>query len=174
MIFGTAMTLEDRAKFAEGSALASSRDDRNNSLLWKKVRTAANQQHASVGQVQKVSREVAKLRRRIVGGGSGPSGWFFGTKIELPAAPYPSFAAQQVIHIQATNGIVSTGIRDAANPSGPVLTSCPGLWVATQSVPGQSTVGGNPVWNLPQYPMPVPTNYDDPTNFWIYLGELSC
>ena len=102
------------------------------------------------------------------------TGWFFGSKIELPTAPYPAFGAQQVIHIQATHAIVTSGIRDAANPSGPLVTSCAGLWVATQYVPAQTTSGGNPVWNLPQYPMPTPTNYDATNNFWIYLGDMNC
>ena len=104
----------------------------------------------------------------------GITGWFFGTKIELPTAPYGSFGAQQVIHIQATHAIVTTGIRDLANPTGPLVTSCAGIWVATQYVPSQTTVSGNPVWNLPQYPMPVPSNFDDPTNFWIYMGDMTC
>ena len=70
MIFGTAISMQDRAQFSEGSALTSTRDDRNNSLLWKKVRTSARQQYATVEQVQKISREIAKQRRRILGGGA--------------------------------------------------------------------------------------------------------
>ncbi len=104
----------------------------------------------------------------------GSKGWFFGDKIELPAAPYGSFPAQQVIHIQKTHAIVTAGIRDAANPTGPVVMARAGLWVAAQSVPGQVTVSGNPVWNLPQWPMPNPANYDDLLNFWIFLGEQYC
>ena len=68
MIFGAAMTLHDRQKFAEGSQLASVRDCRNNSLLWKKVRSVANQQYATVEQLQKVQSVLANQRRRILGG----------------------------------------------------------------------------------------------------------
>jgi hypothetical protein len=114
---------------------------------------------------------VPVLRRAA---GSGGTGWFFGSKIELGVAPYPYFQAQQVIHIQPTHVIVTTGIVDAAKPTGPLVTSCAGYWVAKQMVPAQTTVGGVSVWNLPQYPYPMPTNMDDPTNFWIYLGEMTC
>jgi hypothetical protein len=106
--------------------------------------------------------------------GSNQKGWYFGNKIELPTAPYPSFNAQQVIHIQPTHDIVVTGIHDAANPTGAIVKSCAGLWVATQNVPPQTTASGHPVWNLPQYPYPNPLNLDDPLNFWYYLGEMTC
>ena len=101
-------------------------------------------------------------------------GWFFGQKIELPTAPYPTFQQQQLIHIQSTHDIVINGIFDLANPTGPKVTSCAGLWVATQFVPAQTSVSGVQCWNLPQYPMPVPADYDNPTNFWIYLGDMNC
>lgn len=103
---------------------------------------------------------------------SGNSGWFFGSAIELPVAPFPSFSKQQVIHIQAAHAIVTAGVVDLANPTGPPVMSRPGLWVATQSVPGQVT--GTSPWNLPQFPLPNPANMDDALNFWIYLGEQYC
>ena len=105
---------------------------------------------------------------------AGNAGLFFGAKIELPVAPYPSFQKQQVIHIQSTHAIVTTGIRDAANPSAPLVQSRPGFWAASQAVPAQGTVGGNPVWNLPQWPLPNPDNYDDTANFWLWLGDQYC
>lgn len=110
-----------------------------------------------------------------VSGGRGGGGvaWHFGTKIEVDnTQTYPS---QTVIHIQSTDALVTTGIRDAANPTGGLVTSCAGFWVSTQTVPAKTQVDGNDVWNLPQYPYPEPTDMDDPTNFWIYLGEVvSC
>ena len=70
MIYGSAIPLHLRPKFSEGSKLASPRDDRSNSQLWKKQRTDSNQTFAATNQLQKLSREVGKMRRRIVGGGS--------------------------------------------------------------------------------------------------------
>jgi len=100
------------------------------------------------------------------------SGWHFESKIE--ADNTKNYPAQTVIHIQPTDALVTTGIRDAANPSGPLVKSCAGYWVSTQAVAAKKTVGGNDVWNLPQYPYPNAANMDDPANFWIYLGEMDC
>jgi hypothetical protein len=98
--------------------------------------------------------------------------WHFESKIE--ADNTKNYPAQSVIHIQPTDALVTTGIRDAANPSGPLVKSCAGYWVSTQAVAAKKTVGGNDVWNLPQYPYPNAANMDDPANFWIYLGEMDC
>ena len=101
----------------------------------------------------------------------GVTGWHFESKIEVDQTK--SYPEQTVIHVQASSALVTTGITDLANPTGGLVTSCPGLWVSTQAVPAAAMVSGTLCWNLPQFPMPVPTNYDDPTNFWIYLGEIS-
>jgi hypothetical protein len=85
--------------------------------------------------------------------------------------PTYEYSEGSVVHIQPTDALVTTGIRDAANPMGGLVTSCAGFWVATQTVPAKITVSGNDVWNLPQYPLPNATNIDDPLNFWLYLGE---
>ena len=101
------------------------------------------------------------------------SGWHKQSTYEVD--PTIAYGDQVVIHIQPTHALVVTGIRDAANPTGGLVTSCAGFWVSTQPVPAKTTVSGNDVWNLPQFPLPVPTNIDDPANFWIYLGEtMAC
>lgn len=102
----------------------------------------------------------------------GISGWHFESKIEMNNTN--SYPAQTIIHIQPTHDLVVTGIRDAANPTGPLVTSCAGYWISTQAVSAKKTVGGNDVWNLPQDPYPDPTDLDNPANFWIYLGEMNC
>lgn len=68
MEFNQALTLRERQKFAEGSALASSRDDRNNAFLWKRGVQHSEQTHETNQALQRVMREVAKMKRRIVGG----------------------------------------------------------------------------------------------------------
>lgn len=101
-------------------------------------------------------------------------GIHFEDKIEAdPSLDYP---AQTVINIQATDSLVTVGIRDAANPSGPLIKSFPGLWVSRQQVPAKTIISGNEVWNLPQLPLPSPLNYDDPANFWIpwTTGSSNC
>lgn len=69
MQFNQSIPLLSRPKYAEGSKLTSKRDDRNNSFLWKKGELNAGQIGSLSQAVQKLSREVAKQRRRIVGGG---------------------------------------------------------------------------------------------------------
>lgn len=68
MIFGQAIPLRKRPQYFEGSSLAPSRDTRNNAFLWKKARTESNQQVDYGSAIAKLSRELAKMRRRIVGG----------------------------------------------------------------------------------------------------------
>jgi hypothetical protein len=171
MQFNQSLPLLPRPKYAEGTGLSSERDSRNNSQLWKKGEISAGQIESLAQAVQKISREVAKQRRRIVGGGGGKSGWHKPNNNKYEVDATVAYDEGSVIHIQPTDSLVTTGIRDAAHPTGALVTSCAGYWVSTQDVPAKTTVSGNDVWNLPQYPIPVPTNVDDATNFWIYLGE---
>ena len=108
----------------------------------------------------------------LMGGGGGGSGWHFGSQIEIAAAS--GFSAQTVVHLQPSNSLVTTGIRDMANPGGPLVQSKSGYWVSTKSVPAPSSYSGNSVWNLPQFPLPNPDNIDDPANYWVYLGDIYC
>lgn len=101
-----------------------------------------------------------------------PTAWHFDDKIEVEKGK--SYPAQTVIHIQPEHELVTTGMRDAASPSSDPVKSCAGFWVSTQSVPSKTTSGGNEVWNVPQWPLPEPTNYDDKKNFWLYLGDVDC
>lgn len=61
--------MAQRQAFAEGSKLASARDSRNNPLLWRKARSMQNFEHGNSQALQKLSRQVSKMQRRIVGGG---------------------------------------------------------------------------------------------------------
>lgn len=159
-------------RFHEGSQLRSVRDDDNNSKQWQKNQVTTKQGGSHDQVINVLQGQVARLRRRIVGGGGIPfAGFHFSDKIEVD--PTKDYDAQTVIHIQPTNDLVVTGIRDAADPDGPVIKSCAGLWVALQDVPAKTTVDGNDVWGLPQYPLPVPTNLDDPLNMWYYMGEVT-
>lgn len=171
---------------SEHSALASPREPQSPLRQWQKANRANVQGDSDKQAIALLAREVQKLRRRILGGGSQQTpGWHkpLRGQYELPAAPYPDYEEGAVIHIQPTHSIVTSGIYDAiqlvSDPTGAttgsLITSCAGYWVAIKSVPSMQTVGGNTFWNLPQYPMPVDTNVDDETNFWIYLGEtLPC
>ena len=69
MNFNQAVPLFERNKFSEGTGLASKRDSRNLPQQWKVGRNQGRQQYGLVQAIEKISREVAKQKRRIVGGG---------------------------------------------------------------------------------------------------------
>ena len=105
-------------------------------------------------------------------GGSGTGGIHFDTKIEVDNTV--NYTRGTWIHIQSTNSLVTTGIRDVANPTGPLVKSRQGDWVSTQAVPAKTTNGsGQDIWNLPQWPMPDPSNHDNPVNYWKFIGAAT-
>jgi len=157
--------------FHESSRLRSPRDSDDSRKQWIRNKQISTSVESQLQAVNQMIRKVEALRRRILGGaGQATTGWHFEDTIEVD--PQNDYPAQSIIHIQATHDLVTTGIRDAANPGGGLITSLSGFWVSTQDVPAQSTSGGNDVWNLPQYPLPNPDDLDDATNFWIYLGDI--
>ena len=99
------------------------------------------------------------------------AGLYFGKTIEVDET-YTFPRRGGVIHIQASHYLVTTGIRDAANPTGPKVKSCAGIWFSTRNVPAKTKIGGNDVWNVPKWPMSNPSDLDDPVNYWYYLGEV--
>lgn len=53
--------------------MRSVRDADNNSKLWQKTKPAVSQIKGLSNSVAQLQKQVAKIRRRIVGGGSSPS-----------------------------------------------------------------------------------------------------
>ena len=156
----------------ESSVIRSPRDADDVRQAWKRAAKQQDQIRGNQQSVENLTRLVEKIRRRILGGSvAGAVGWHRPSNRKYEVDPTFNYDESSVIHIQPTDSLVTAGIRDAANPTGALVQSCAGYWVATQDVPAKTTVSGNDVWNLPQYPLPVPTDIDDPTNFWIYLGE---
>lgn len=72
MNFNSALPLKLQPHYAEGTALASVRDDRNNSKLWKKDKRIASQQGDIASSLQRVIREVSKMKRIKYGGSPIP------------------------------------------------------------------------------------------------------
>ena len=165
----------------ESSILRSPRDSDDSRKQWKRQATVTDSHRQSIEAVAQLTRTVEKMKRRILGGSGGATScWHKPINNLYEVDPTYPYNEGSVIHIQATDTLVTTGIRDASNliadPSGAtgsLVTSCAGFWVATQDVPAKTNIGGNDFWNLPQFPLPVPTNMDDPTNFWIYLGDIT-
>ena len=87
MQFNQALPLLSRPKYAEGTALSSSRDDRNNSFLWKKGELNGGQIDGSTQALQKLSRQVSKMRRKPLGG-------------YMPPPPVPEMYPFRIYNIQ--------------------------------------------------------------------------
>jgi len=68
-------------RFAEGTSLASNRDDRNNSKLWKKNRT-------SVGQLKTDGNALAQLQRQVSNMRRVKSGGFIAPPQNVPILPF--------------------------------------------------------------------------------------
>jgi hypothetical protein len=141
--FNQSIPLLQRPKFSEGTALSSKRDDRNNSFLWKKGELNTGQIDSFGLALQKLSREVAKMRRRIVGGGTMDSGWDWQYPDHKELDPTLWYSAGKWAYISALNPLVVTGMKDLV--SNATVTSCQGIWLAMQDVPAAS--GGK--WNVP-------------------------
>jgi len=168
MNFNTPIPHANQPKYHEGSPMRSVRDADSNAKMWQRVKTNQGQSNVSISALQQLQRQVAQLRRRIVGGGGGVTGWHFADKFEVN--PTLDYDKGSVIHIQPTSTLVTTGIKDLAHPTNPVVKSSPGWWEAMQDVPAKVTISSVDYWNLPQAPMPVDTNMDDPANFWMSIG----
>ena len=156
---------------SDGSGNGSSSDFINRILERFKELQFYSTATVTVEQTTRGTRFHAKPQR---GGSAGVSGWHKPLNKKYEVDPTYSYDEGSVIHIQSGNALVTTGIRDAANPTGPLVISKSGYWVSTQDVPPETTVSAHLVWNLPQFPMPVPGDIDDTTNFWIYLGDIYC
>ena len=85
-----------------------------------------------------------------------------------------AYSKGERVHVQPDHLLVTTGIRDRAVPTGPLVQSRAGWYIAMQDVPAKSTVSGNDVWDLPQFPYPVPKNLDDKKNFWEWMPDNYC
>lgn len=62
------ISIFSRQKFAEGSALAPFRDDRNTPQAWKKSRKMAQQNNATIDALQQVVSKLSRQRRKPLGG----------------------------------------------------------------------------------------------------------
>ena len=71
MNFNQAVPIGSQRQYSEGTALASSRDSRSNSQLWKGNKATQEWQVGIAQALAKVSKEVSKMRRKPLGGGVG-------------------------------------------------------------------------------------------------------
>ena len=145
--------LLQRPKFSEGTALSSKRDYRNNSFLWKKGELNTWQIDSFGLALQKLSREVAKMRRRIVGGNGQGGGWHWQVPFELdPTVDVPGpdgNGTMTAVYISKLNPLAVVGMTDIV--SNATVVSCQGIWLANQAVPATAASK----YNVPVFPYPA-------------------
>ena len=115
--FNQAIPLLSRPKYAEGTNLSSSRDDRNNSFLWKKGQQNSGQIDGSTQALQKLSRQVSKMRRKPLGGyiPTKPVEPFYPFKIYKPSN-VSSFSTG-ITFLDPTSGVGTVCNIDSTKPT---------------------------------------------------------
>lgn len=160
----------------ESSGLVGPSDRDDVRQLWKIISEMQKQLRDAHQGVAQLNVRTDSMRRRILGGsgGTGASGWHRPGNGKYEADATYAYDDGSVIHIQTTSSLAVTGLRLPTAPTGSLVLACAGWWVANRDVPSQVMVSGNLVWNVPQWPLPVPTDVDDPLNYWVpYFGEIA-
>jgi len=181
--------------FHEGSSMRSVRDSDANAKNWIKSKDTARALEFISQATQQNTRQIEKLRHRIVGGAiSGGWDWMYASRKELD--PRLDYYVGKWAYISALNPLVTTGMIDLV--SGTNTKACQGLWECCQNVPAAN--GGK--FNVPVFPYPagaavvggatflmgttVPSGYPlvgdldlvNPTSgspilHWIYRGDIT-
>ena len=166
-----------RQKFSEGSAMAPSRDSRNNAQAWKKSRVMALQEQGNAQAIKQIARQVSKLRRRVVGGGGSTSGLIWQTP-NRELDPSVSVSENTLVYISPNNPLVSTGLKDL--DTGDVEMAIPGIWCAMVDIPSQVTVSSVINYNVPKEPVvgsvtgtPLSGDMDTDLVKWKLIQEYS-
>lgn len=140
-------------RFHEGSQLRSVRDDDNNSKQWQKNQTTTKQGGGHDQAINVLQGQVARLRRRIVGGAAvTEEKWQEPKEIDTDR----DVSKGTWVYISPGNDIVTTGMTDPL--AGSNTKAIPGIWEARQNVSSSTGVDD---YNVPQFPYPSATG--DPT-----------
>lgn len=186
MNFNAPLPRAVQPRFHESSHLRSVRDGDANAKMWQKNRTLGSTIRSVAQATEQNTRQVAKLRRRILGGGGGGAGWdwMYPDHKELDTAY--GYDAGKFVYISPLNTLVTTGLTDIV--SNTLVQSCEGLWQANRDIPPIS--GGK--FNVPVFPYPTGMGVSAPTGaplkgdldaldasgqpaiYWLYWGQVAC
>lgn len=157
----------------ESSALRPARDSDSPMTLWKKQNKSNAQSYSDQQAVQNLAREVAKLRRRILGGSGGAS-----TETWPPVVydKSKSWAVGAWVWVKPSDAAVIDGAIDA--DTGLTVYATSGHWRCRKAAsPTTIDVGGAPTtaYHMPILPYP---NADDATAsnvYWVFIsGQATC
>ena len=161
--------------FHESSSMRSVRDGDANSKQWQKNKTIGKAVNAISQTTEQNSRQIQKLRRRVIGGGGGVSvsGWYWEEGSRLYGDPTAnSYSKNQVVKVLETDAIVTTGIVCVG--SGTPVMATAGKWVCLQDVP----ILKNDKTDLAAYIPHLPAvsgslDPDNAGNYWEFLTPSS-
>lgn len=171
MNFNAPLQQGKQPRYHEGSDLRSVRDSDVNSRLHSKARVGQRQSDNLNQSVALLHKQLAGLRRRVVGDIS--------ESVFVWQEPYkeldPSVFVEEgtLVYISPNNDLVTTGLTDPTGGAG--TKSYPGIWLAVQNVPASD--GTN--YNVPQtdYPgatgtpsgTPLKGDLDGAGVFWVLI-----
>ena len=160
----TTQTNSTLPKAHESSALRSPRDSDDVHRQWKRANTSTAQQASDMLAIQNLTRQVEKLRRRMLGAPVAP--------FQKWQQPYKELDTDLAVdkgtwvYISPDNPIVTTGMTDPIAGAG--TKAYPGIWEAAQDVPASSGVDD---YNVPQTDYPGATGTPTGTTPY-YKGDL--
>jgi len=159
----------------ESSALRSPRDSDDAHRQWKRAKITNSQSESSKQAILALSRQVEKIRRRILGGSgaSVPAGWYWDDGKKLYGDPtVNNYSKNQIVKILETDSIVTTGIVCAGSATAVKATA--GKWVCLQNVSVLKNDGtDNPAY-IPAIPAASGSlDPDNANNYWEFLTPSS-
>jgi hypothetical protein len=166
--------------------MRSPRDANDVRQAWKNEKKLREQLQSALNQIEIVTRTVEKMRRRILGGASSPSGsgWQWQTpKKELDGTiliPGPnSKGISTAVYISPQNPLVTIGATQLTPGDffGINVMAEPGVWIAAQDVPPDTGSG----YFVPQIPpqlgvpsgSPLSGDADGTNVYWIPIWIYS-
>jgi len=184
MQFNSPMARAVQPRFHEGSAMRSVRDSDANSKMWQKNRDIGKAVNSVMQATEQNTKQIQKLKRRIVGGGAGGAGWdwMYPTHKELdPSLPYSS---GKVAFISPLNPIVTDGLMDLVSSA--ATMAGPGTWLCVKDCPPATWDDpldySSGTWNVPQIPYPgaggtpsgtpLKGDIDGANVFWVLVTPI--
>ena len=159
----------------ESSSQRSIRDSDSGPKMWIKLSLLIKNVGNLSSSVASLQIQVAKIKRRVVGGGGGVSGWFWTDGKKLYGDPTAnSYTKNQIVKILESDAIVTTGIVCAGSAT--AVKATPGKWVCLKNVPTLSAT--EPTGNNPAYIPAIPAvsgslDPDNAGNYWEFLTPSS-
>jgi len=157
----------------ESSSLRPARDSDDLRQAYKRQIKHREQVSGDRVAVDQLTRQVEKIRRRILGGaaGSSPAGWFWikGKRKYNPTVD--SYKESQIVKILNDDDVVVTGL--VCTGSAIPVKATPGKWVALQAVPVLKNDGTDNPAMIPQLPMPAGTDPDNAGNYWEFISPAT-